>query len=232
MNFVYWGFSEPEKLAAGGFAESLTNIDMHLQSFEAALRLIEYSEVQIMAAHERRRIANESLPTQELMNSVRLYNGWSYIAARDGAMTLYHFEKALGVATSNLKLVGALSALMDWPAIEKTKSDFKKLFPKAKAMRHAIAHVGELTQDRLSKDKNFAKVKAVNEAGAEIIQRFYFENLVGRTYTVTKDKEMLSYSLTAESFERLSSIREQFHAPLRDGAQKWEEKARQHWRGQ
>ena len=72
---------------------------------------------------------------------------WRLVAARDAALSIYHFGKALhairSFAGASKQYGGKLNAV----ELKKVKILFDQNFPDITSMRHAISHAGELAEN-------------------------------------------------------------------------------------
>jgi hypothetical protein len=79
---------------------------------------------------------------------------WTWIPARDAAMTIYHFGCTLENLVTNLNGIPTVRDLVDHKKRRQAGKRFNKAFPKWQDLRHAIAHDGELYKDPQAQAKN------------------------------------------------------------------------------
>lgn len=138
-------------------------------------------------------------------------SGWQFIAGRDGAMTLWHFAKSIEtIRTAHLdrRLYPILVGLVDFSKTREAEREFKKLFPEFYDVRLAVAHAGEIAADMEHAVIGPSSKLGINiDAGASVWMSNCF---VGRSFTVTFEKQILSYPLTRESLAALDRIKRIF----------------------
>jgi hypothetical protein len=75
---------------------------------------------------------------RQISEKEREFGAWKRIAARDAAMTIYHFSITLEAIQFGKN--SALGAKVDHSLIRRSRKEFKEYFPNAKTMRDAVGH--------------------------------------------------------------------------------------------
>jgi hypothetical protein len=69
-----------------------------------------------------------------------LVSRWPVIAARDGAMMIFHVGQTLNAYDGILSICPTINALVDKNALREAKARFAEHFPDYAAVRHGVAH--------------------------------------------------------------------------------------------
>jgi hypothetical protein len=86
------------------------------------------------------------LDFQMLDRATDTLGGWQSIAARDGALSIYHFGSTIEAIRHSLPSCPALNALVDHTVLRTAHAQFRKEFPRIEAVRHVVAHVADFTK--------------------------------------------------------------------------------------
>ncbi len=146
------------------------------------------------------------------------YFAYRMIAARDGALSVFHFKCCLEAIKKQLPRSKSLSALVDSVKIREILKRFSVLFPHTDNVRHAIAHAGEIFTSPERMKQHGMKVSrygpgfAVHEGG------YLLSALHDRTYSVGNHGEIFSVTLDRASISNLrtvlSSVQEAFQVAI------------------
>jgi hypothetical protein len=82
---------------------------------------------------------------------------WRFIAARDAAMSVYHFSYVLELIRSAAKQSPSMTDVIDHKALKAERRAFLEIFPFAVRMRHAIAHHSDLFENERKSEQNSSK---------------------------------------------------------------------------
>jgi hypothetical protein len=138
--------------------------------------------------------------------------GWLNIAARDGAMNIYHFMCAMEGAKACIHRCPTLVAGVNRCKARSATKHFSKLFPQCENLRNAVAHIAELT---LTPEK-----RKVNSFSGEVNHLLIHgqvndvmisDSLVGNEYTCTIRGELISYNISKYTLDNLVAIADEFH---------------------
>ena len=130
----------------------LRGLLVYCRGFQVALSLFDFA------------IAN--VPKKEKEPEIGLpYREWMHLAGRDGALTVFHFGKALcEIRDVVFQQCPVLNSFLDRKAFKDVVGSFNIAFSRWEAVRHAIAHDGELHPTRLKrKSITFTGLRAVSQ---------------------------------------------------------------------
>lgn len=165
----------------------------------------EQEEVRIVEDHLRRLVsyAEDFSSALSLFNFCqqfdhRLTGNWSFVAARDGAMTIYHIGKTIELTRSGLKRAPTLSALTSTDTLIDAGKRYRQAFPTFEKVRHAVSHSSELFRDKENIAKNaFSGSYDDGYVRIEDSTNVVVSNgLMGRNYTNTIDGKIISYEIS------------------------------------
>jgi hypothetical protein len=174
----------------------------YLITFESAIELYEFCSVQ----RYKEKKANPDGGYQPK----HMYHEWQFMAVRDGALTLYHFAKAVEGIRRSQAGAPMFRGYVDHAIVRSAVRQFLEAFPSAQKMRHAVAHDAELMATLADSTKNFAQVDEVELDGFKIpITR----SIIDGKFSTSIDGEVISYELTDAALDKLNSVkREIFRA--------------------
>ncbi len=177
---------------------SIVMLDKYARDFNAAHALIGFAE-----AMQSKIIAIENWEFDHAFkNNAAVYEEWKAIAARDGALSLYHFCTTFeSIRAANAP---TLTKAIDHEMIQEVAYVIRGKFAGYRAIRHTVSHTADFTRNY----KAFV-THAVDGT------TFIWGQLVGRRYTVTYEKSHFSYALDRANVETLlrlvGIVREAFH---------------------
>lgn len=154
--------------------------------------------------------AEDSLPAgsphaRALRDQAQVVGGWSFIAARDGAMSIYHFAQCLE-ASVMLRNYPRLRQSVDHRATRTARKLFASQFPHYRNIRHSIAHLAELTTTEENRRRN-ALAKPFTGIGLGIGPGAIVKNyLGGRNYANTFGGVLLAYEISSQTHAKLKRI--------------------------
>jgi len=132
-------------------------------------------------------------------------------------LTIYHFGQALQYIRDGLGACPTARSQIETNLLKLAQKKFNAYFSEFEDLRHAIAHVSELWKNV----QNFAKnaitghisgsiqITAMN---ASVVIR---NNLVRRKFSTTIDKRLVSYEISAETLNKLISVKNEFYSAFR-----------------
>ena len=106
------------------------------------------------------------------------------IAAKDGALNVYHFGCSLRALRAQLPTCPTLARQTDAKKLREATKSFQRDFPHIASVRHAIAHAGELYETPRSMRENEQKNDEVFDAGTSSSGGLLLGALYERTYSV------------------------------------------------
>jgi len=78
---------------------------------------------------------------------MEVFRSWTFIAARDGAMSIYHFAKAMDGANTWAFRSKCFAAKIDKSGLSDAFKLLRTHFPKFEAVRNAVAHAADVTKN-------------------------------------------------------------------------------------
>lgn len=190
---IHYNMPEAERETVHEIGIWLYMLDSFVADFYAAIELFDYSEIHLKPGFEN--IPATPPPSPSMRPNFPMK--WEFIAARDGAMTIYHFKKTMKAIRGS---VGAAPSLLEQVDTEKLKLASNLLdsyFPRADKLRDLVAHAAETTI------KPFAP-NTTNEQRPNVL---VLHSLAGRRYTSDYRGETFSYELSEASMGKLNSVK-------------------------
>jgi hypothetical protein len=128
------------------------------------------------------------------------------IAARDGALNIFHFGCSLEAIKKQLPMCPSIAQRTDAVKLRNAVKQFNSDFPHADNVRNAIAHAGEVfsTPQKIKENEQKSDHKGVgfsSGAGGHLIGALY-----ERTYTVSNHGFIFSVTLNADAIAKLANI--------------------------
>lgn len=141
--------------------------------------------------------------------SVGVFGGvfinWRMIAAREGALSIYHFGCALSAVRHQLAACNSFTTV-NRTQVRDAARMFRARFPHSETVRHAIAHAGELHDTPAKMKKQLQKaafaVPGVSGAPGGVLVGALFE----RTYSLGFEGEVFSVVMDNQTTETLIRI--------------------------
>jgi hypothetical protein len=153
------------------------------------------------------------LDFQKLDLATDTLSGWQKMAARDGALTIYHFGKTIDAIWQSLPSCPALMTLVNESALRQASKEFRTNFPRYEAIRHVIGHTAEFSATPAQKEAHSIKgpwesphVKIFGGARTQ-----FSGNLYDRTYYVTFEGEVHGYEISMTTGDRLRDTKAKIH---------------------
>ncbi len=142
------------------------------------------------------------------------------IAARDGAMSIYHFNESITVIQTNLASCPSAANPDIRKHLKQAKRQLRGWFPDLENIRHSVAHAAELgkypkrVKDRTSTaeiDRKFIR----SEKGAPPLR--IEQCLEERNFIYTLENRIISYEISAKTLDRLGKIRKKVFDVFQEG---------------
>jgi hypothetical protein len=168
------------------------NLSRFLEEFHSAVRLFEFLE------------RGGGPP------SVGVFGGqfikFRMIAARDGALNIYHFRCSLDAVRKQLPTCPTLAKTTDCFKLRSALRKFDEYFPHAESVRHAVAHTGELNRSPARMRQQKQRIGHVGVGFASGAGSLLLDALYERTFSVGIKGGVFSVTLDATSIEKLGEI--------------------------
>jgi hypothetical protein len=181
------GLPEEEKHGVWLVQSGLDALNAYVQDFAAALALFDFAT------------ATPNVPQQ-----------WALIAARDGALTVYHFYDAFDGIRKTARAGSTLERLVDWSQFKAVERLYRACFPEYVNLRDSIGHAG----DKMATPELFSEHSYTGGADSSMIKAGHIANLTmtnclsGRTFTNTWESKILSYEVSEKTLGKLTEARD------------------------
>jgi hypothetical protein len=163
-------------------------------------------------------------------------HAWEMMAARDGALAIYHFGQALTAVARGLGACPTIRARVDHSALRLARRAFEQSFPSYDAIRHAVGHAVDFGATVAEQEAHSAKppwklsfgnvsVEAPGDMPVRLVGDLtgglhcvtysgdmpvrLVGDLTDRLYCVTYRGRAHGYAIAVETLDALSWIREQ-----------------------
>ena len=134
------------------------------------------------------------------------YMAWGYIAARNGALTIYDFGRFAETARNRLHDCPDIESRTDLSLIKAALKQFEAKFPRWVAVRHSASHVGDINLTTRAQGEHLSSTHYTG-SGIDIGPgNLISGNLEDRVYTAAWKGETHTYELSAASLEVLRSV--------------------------
>ena len=161
----------------------------YVAAFEAALDLFGSTQASASATSDRA--------------EARRYRAFAFIAARDGAMSLYHYSKVAEHCGTLGNKLAEQSVYFDRRTFKVAKLKFRQAFPHVVNIRNAVGHSAEITGEE--HDRHVIKTEV--EKGGFVKkgsgQLFIMNSLSGSEFINTYMGKLISYNINLESLTTL-----------------------------
>ena len=189
--FNWFKYPEEEREHVSLINTDVRLLDLHTSTFNDAVALTEH-------CHQLRHQKSLDEMTMEDMPIRRQFANWQMLASRDAAFSIYHFRASLISSRDQLKLAPSLKEKVDTKGLEAAYKRFCEEFPLAKDLRNTVGHWADMIFSNKEKKKHYA------DNGPVIINAY---NGTLRRLTMMRNKEQLSLDVTADTLNRLVSIK-------------------------
>jgi len=122
------------------------------------------------------------------------------MAARDGALTIYHFGNAIEGIRKSLPRCPAVNASVDHDILRDASKTFRKAFPNYEAIRHVTGHVSDFTAtpDRRREHSHIGELE-VGNISFDDSPRQFTGNLYNRSYVVSYKGRAYHYEISLDN---------------------------------
>ena len=131
--------------------------------------------------------------------------GWPLVAARDAAMTIYHFGILVSAIQTRIGLCPTLMPYFDRAMMKTARRRFNQHFSRSTRLRHAISHAAETLENPQQFKRHYGRL-------APLSFLFLSDSLLDRSYTTMLDGETLSIDITTTTLQRLKEIEQSVFA--------------------
>jgi hypothetical protein len=144
---------------------------------------------------------------------------WMTMAARDGALTIYHFGNTLEAIRRALPSCPTINSGVDHQILRSASKYFRKEFPRYEAIRHVVSHAADFTATQADREVHTHKGGPIKAGKGSIeyskgMDRFFSDNLANRTYFVSYEGKAHSYEIDHETAGKLFLSRLRVYSAL------------------
>lgn len=175
---------------------ALDNLAYFVECFESALLLFDKCE-------QAKKIGSKSTRGN--------WRNWQFVAARDGAISIYNFSEAISSVKLSLHECPYLKFRLNNSRITAAQRQFKCDFPYAVTLRHSVSHAGEKAANSSQHAKHgyTGRFRILPGTVVSVKQYVAIDVLNGRHYSNTWNKRVVSYRISAANLTRLIAVRDQ-----------------------
>jgi hypothetical protein len=134
------------------------------------------------------------------------FHNYQIIAARDGALNIYHFGCCLNAIKKQVPASPVHAGKVDAIKLRAARQKFRAYFPNIDSVRHGIAHAAEHYKSPADMKKNRLRMSGFLLSPTESV--FFPSRLVERTYSVGIEGTMFSVQLDQSSVAKLQHIKD------------------------
>ena len=180
------GMPEEEQDGAWLVQSGLMSLESYVQDFAAALALFDF-------ATSRRDVPHQ----------------WSFVAARDGVMTIYHFYAQFDGIRKTARACPTLERLVDWQQFRAVELLFRARFRDFVDMRDSIAHAGE----KMKTPEKFAEHAFTGSIDSRLVKADNIMSITmtncleNRKFTNTWEGKIVSYEVSAQTLGYLDEAK-------------------------
>jgi hypothetical protein len=194
-HILYLEFAKKSERELGAsISGNLKRIQKYRREFASDLALFDFS-------YENKRDSNGEISDNHI--------SWMSVAARDGAMMLYHFGKTILAFDGLLQKIPNLAKFVDKKTLRTAKEEFENYFSDFNAVRQGVAHLADhsITPERLKKHGTIESSKFITFIAAGNPVPFHIEGyLSDRKWVCTVEGKTVWYELTSASLAELLKI--------------------------
>lgn len=159
-----------------------------------------------------------SMPHHQLIAAL---SDWREMAARDGAISIYHFGQTTEAINDNLPTCPSLNKHVNRDALKIAFKLFRARFPRYEMIRHVVGHAAEWAgTSGLRKRHSHKGQWKGGPAGEELTlanetgELQFLGSLVGNKFYVSHDGKVYDYEVSPTTLEKMRSIRRAIYAAV------------------
>lgn len=204
------GLPEVERDGASAIGSALSSLEWYIKTFRSALSLFDFSQRHVTLLVEK---IKENRDDRTARDEHEMMREWPFVAARDGAMTIYHFGRARDGIHETLGSCPVLRGRVDIKKLREASKLFSENFPDYVDIRHAVAHREE-TKHTPKAIKRHA-LRGVNVPGLvetnNNLTMIFTGNLIGRNFTSAWEGKLLSYEVSGAVIIKMEAVRSAYY---------------------
>jgi hypothetical protein len=180
------GLPREARVGAWAINVMLDNLEGYVRDFRAAVALYDHS----LALWKK----------DGTMESEQMFAQWPMLAARDGAMSIYHFGIVMEGIKKTLPSYPAIYGGVDKAQLRAATNLFRQHFPRPERIRNVVAHSAEEAKNLIVQATVSGKIGFI-----------MFNNMVGRHFTTTYGETTVSYELAETTVHNLDLVKSSFY---------------------
>ena len=188
---IHYDIPKAEREAVREIGSWLDLLDWYVTDFYAALELFDYAETHLKSGFEN--IPVNPPPSTSMRPNFPMK--WEFIAARDGAMTIRHFQKTMQAIRRSSNYAPSLYKQVDTDKLKLAERLFDSSFPQARRIRNIVGHAAETTMQPLERGDSKQQNVLVTHS------------LAGRRYTTDHQGETFTYELSEPNLGKLNNVK-------------------------
>jgi hypothetical protein len=151
-------------------------------------------------------------------------SAWKTMAARDGAMSIYHFGQALAAIPPWMRNCPTIRALVNPVAVRLARKSFLAALPSYDAIRHAVGHAADLNSTIKKRDTHSIVPPWRHSWGNTTYEVIgskpvrWTEQLIERAYCVSFDGTVHQYEISDQTLDALTKVRERIYTAFEPAA--------------
>lgn len=206
--FPIFSLPKEEQDAAFVLNGNFSILTSSVSDFSAALQLFDLSTRKVEI------LSDPSDPHRSV------YRAWRFMAARDGAMTIYHMMKVIDGIKALLRFAPTIRNRVDRIKMRTATRLLDSYFRDFNKIRNVVAHLSELSQTLEAFQKNAFSGSALQYSlNINNIKNFMIQNsLSDRKYIITINGEILSYEISGVTLSKIREAVVMFCAAFKDAA--------------
>lgn len=187
-------FPSTDQMRHDVLINALDLMNHQLDGFNAALELFDYALAKTKTAKRRR---------------MDMFRQWLFIAARDGAITVYNFQIALGAVIETVNTSQFLFDKVDKAALKAARKHFESAFPVARDMRHSVGHATDKARNvKQHLENGYSGVLNVPGLELDLVKDYLVvDHLEGRTLYNSFEKKIVCYTIDQAALDHLAAVR-------------------------
>lgn len=187
------------------------------RQFYTALLLFDASEGEVWA------MASQVESGQRSWNSLDAatdtLSAWKQMAARDGALAIYHFGNTMEAIKRSLPNCAAVNRTVNHQLLSRARARFRKAFPRYEAIRHVVGHVADFAATPAERERHSHKGGAHTVGNVSFdagTRRQFLGNLYNRSYVVSFKGQVHHYEITRRSALEFSMTKLMIYSAILD----------------
>lgn len=183
--------------------QNLEQLSSVLNNFRSAVRLYQFSaSINVVPNNYNYHPKPRIYPDKEISD-------WRFIAARDGAMTLYHFSEVMQFLRNVRARSVSLYENLDHDIYKQANQKMESLVPNLEKIRHSVAHVTDKTRSVELHDKHALREshKGLGIAVEGSVKITITDSFHGNNFSHNWEGQILSYEVSHKTFLKLAEIK-------------------------